>query len=67
MSDNVIFFPGYLFVDGFYLHHCKKYRTLHELVDEISFKDYERSLAWDRRRLGVAENDRPVTSGGNAA
>ena len=22
MSDNVIFFPGYLFVDGHYLHHA---------------------------------------------
>jgi hypothetical protein len=33
MSDNLIFFPGYLFVDGHYLHHCRKYKTLHALVD----------------------------------
>jgi hypothetical protein len=53
MSDNVIFFPGYLFVDGHYLHHCRKYKTLHALVDEISPKDYQRSLAWDMSRFSA--------------
>jgi hypothetical protein len=50
MSDNVIFFPGYLFVDGHYVHHCRKYKTIHDLVDDISHKDYQLSLAWDVRR-----------------
>ena len=53
MSDNVIFFPGYLFVDSHYLHHCRKYETLHALVDDISHKDYQRSLAWDVRRVSA--------------
>jgi hypothetical protein len=59
MSDNVIYFPGYLFVNGYYLHHGEKYRTLHALVDDISHEDYERSLAWDRRRMGVEANENP--------
>ena len=49
MSDNVIFFPGYLFVDGHYLHHCRKYKTLHALVDDISPKDYQ-----FKRRVDIA-------------
>jgi hypothetical protein len=61
MSDNVINFPGYLFIDGYYLHHCTKFRTLHALVDDISQKDYERSLAWDRRLQGHQRG--PTVSG----
>jgi hypothetical protein len=67
MSDNVINFPGYLFVGGYYLHHCKKFRTLHALVDDISQKDYERSLTWDRRRQGVGADGQPSASGGGSA
>jgi hypothetical protein len=56
--SNVVYFPGYLFIDGAYWHHGKKFKTLRAMVEAISQEDYQRSLAWDRQRLGVTDHAR---------
>jgi hypothetical protein len=47
--SNVFYFPGYLFIDGAYWHHGRKFKTLRAMVDTLSQNDYQRSPAALRR------------------
>jgi hypothetical protein len=62
-DDNIIYFPAYLYVRGYYLHRGKRFRTLEAMVEDMTQKDYDRSLAWDKRRLGITDNRRAMPLG----
>jgi hypothetical protein len=53
---NIIYFPGYLYRRGYYMHHGQRYRTLEALIGDLTQKDYGRSFEWDKRRLGICDH-----------
>ena len=64
--SNVIFFPAFVTRDDGHWHHGQRFPTLKAMVRSLSPKDYDRLIAWDRRRRWIAGQSQGCT-GGSAA
>ena len=64
-TDNVIYFPAYLFDGQWFRHHGEKFRTIEDMADSLSRKDYSRAFAWECRR--DAKREPQANTGDNAA
>jgi hypothetical protein len=60
---NVVFFPAFVSRDDGHWHHGERFATLRAMVQSLTPKDYQRLIAWDRRRRGRADSHRGATLG----
>ena len=45
--NNVILFPGYVWIDGAVWHGCQKYRHVGVMKETLPPKDWRRVYSWD--------------------
>jgi hypothetical protein len=64
---NVVFFPAFVSRDDGHWHHGERFVTLRAMVQSLTPKDYQRLIAWDRRRRWAAGQSQERNTGGSAA
>ena len=67
--SNVVNFPGYYRVGGFWQYAGKQWKDVRIIKDAVTARDWERIHQWDVRRFlrGEICNSHKKNGGGNAA